>query len=151
MPDFVTPATDAADRMPPARQGHSWRRGIPAARRDGSGRLAGSWIAVDGAVERDATPNCSPPATEMLTPPWVPAVRVPFHGRAGQHDEIRDLSPPLERELDNPFLFDNCADLLRTSTIGAAASTETALELPTANTALIVGDAPTCRTMPVCT
>ena len=41
---------------------------------------------------------------------------------------------------------------LRTSTIGAAASTDTvSSKLPTASDVLMVGDAPTCNTMPVWT
>ena len=51
VPDFVT--ADRCGRPHAAlRQGHSWRRGIPAARRETAAAGSRVRIAVDGAVER---------------------------------------------------------------------------------------------------
>ena len=57
-----------------------------------------------------ATPNGRPPATEMFTPPWnARLLRARLHGRAGEHDQIRDLTS-LQRQLDDPLLLDDLAD-----------------------------------------
>ena len=103
---------------------------------------------------RYATPNETPPATEMFTPPW----KLRLFGRpvstAAPASTIRSVT---WRPCSGSSTIRSCSTTslmpaLRTSTIGAAASTETvSSRLPTPSTALMVGVAPTCSTMPVWT
>ena len=111
-------------------------------------------IVVDGAVERICHAELEPAGDGNVHAALeVAAVRTSgLDGRAGEHDQIGDLAS-LKRQLDDALLFDHRADA------GAAHVDERRgrldrhglLEIADASDALIVGDAPTCSTMPVCT
>ena len=90
----------------------------------------------------------------MFTPPGMLRLvgGAGLHRRAGEHDQVGDLAA-LQRQLDDALVLDDVADA------GAAHVDERRrrfdrdrlLEVADASAALIVGVAPTCSTMPVCT
>ena len=78
--------------------------------------------------------------------------RTGLHRSPREHEQVGDLTP-LERQLDDPpFSTTELIPALRTSTIGAAASTVTVSSSePGPRAAFTVGVAPTVNTSPVCT
>ena len=59
-------------------------------------------------------PNCNPPATEIDCPPGIPELGDRSTGTAAPAscDEVSGI-PSVQRQFDDPLIFDNLADACR--------------------------------------